>query len=79
MTPHPLRCFTEPRRLTGAWRTVGRKMHILAAANDPSPFHTIHSELASDADWLCRRIAGPHDLMIARPAETATLLLEAAG
>ena len=79
VTPHPLRCFTDPLPLTGAWRTVGRKMHILAAANDPSPFPAIHAGVASKPDWLCRRIAGPHDLMISHPAETAALLLKAAG
>ena len=78
VTPHPLRCFTDPLPLTGAWRTVGRRMHILAVANDPSPFHAIHKELSSDPAWLCRRIAGPHDLMISHPAETAALLQEAA-
>ena len=65
--------------LTGAWTTVACKMHILASANDPSPFHAIHKELLSEPAWLCRRIAGPHDLMISRPAETVALLLEAAG
>ena len=79
VTPHPLRCFTDPLPLTGAWRSVGCKMHILASANDPSPFHAIHAGVASEPDWLCRRIAGPHDLMISHPAETATLLVEAAG
>ena len=79
VTPHPLRCFTDPLPLPGAWQTVGRKMHILAGANDPSPFPAIHKELSSDSAWLCRRIAGPHDLMISHPAETVALLLEAAG
>ena len=79
VTPHPLRCFTDPLPLTGAWRTVGRKMHILAGANHPSPFHEIHAGVASDPAWLCRRIDGPHDLMISHPEETVALLLEAAG
>ena len=79
VTPHPLRCFTDPLALTGAWATVACKMHILAAANDPSPFHAIHERAASEPGWLCRRIAGPHDLMISHPAETVALLLEAAG
>ena len=78
MTPHPLRSLTDRLPLTGAWETVGRKMHILAATNDPSPFHAIHSRLASEPEWLCRRIDGPHDLMISHPDETAALLLEAA-
>ncbi len=79
VTPHPLRCLTDPLPLTGAWRTVACKMHILATANDPSPFHAIHAGAASEPDWLCRRIAGPHDLMISHPDETAALLLEAVG
>lgn len=79
VTPHPLRCFTDPLPTGGAWRTIGRKMHILAAANDPSPFHAIHRRAAAEPGWLCRRIDGPHDLMISHPEETAALLLEAAG
>ena len=79
VTPHPLRCFTDPLPLTGAWRSVGCKMHILASANDPSPFHAIHAGVASEPAWLCRRIEGPHDLMISHPAETVALLVEAAG
>ena len=65
--------------LSGAWTTVACKMHILAGANHRSPFHAIHAGVASEPDWLCRRIAGPHDLMISHPEETVALLLEAAG
>ena len=79
VTPHPLCCFTDPLPLTGAGRTVDRKMHILAGANHRSPFHAIHAGVASEPDLLCRRIDGPHDLMISHPAETVALLLEAAG
>jgi len=79
VTPHPLRCLTDTLRLTGAWETVGRKMHVLATANDPSPFHAIHAGVASGPGWQRRRIDGPHDLMISHPEETAALLLEAAG
>lgn len=79
VTPHPLRCLTDRIELSGAWEAVGRRMHILAAANDPSPFHAIHERVAAEAGWLCRRIDGPHDLMISHPDETAALLLEAAG
>ena len=78
VTPHPLRCLTERIELTDAWDAVGRKMHILAAANSPSPFHAIHDRLTSEPGWLRRRIEGPHDLMISHPAETAALLIEAA-
>lgn len=78
-TPHPLRCLTDTLRLTGAWETVGRKMHVLATANDPSPFHAIHGRVAAEGGWLRRRIDGRHDLMISHPDETAALLLEAAG
>ena len=79
VTPHPLRCLTDTLRLTGACETVGRKMHVLATANDPSPFHAIHAGVASGPGWLRRRIDGPHDLMISHAEETAALLLEAAG
>ena len=79
VTPHPLRCLTDTLRLTSAWETVGRKMHVLATANDPSPFHAIHKRVGSEPGWLCRRIDGPHDLMISHPEETAALLLEAVG
>ena len=79
VTPHPLRCLTDPLPLSGAWRTVSRRMHILASANDPSPFHAIHERVAAEAGWLRRRIDGPHDLMISHPEETAALLLEAVG
>ncbi len=78
VTPHPLRCLTDRIELSGAWEAVGRRMHILAAANDPSPFHAIHERVAAEGGWLCRRIGGPHDLMISHPAETAALLIEAA-
>ena len=78
VTPHPLRCLTDPLPVTGAWKMVGRRMHILATANDPSPFHAIHERVAAEGGWLCRRVDGPHDLMISHPAETAALLIEAA-
>ena len=78
VTPHPLRSLTDPLPLSGAWETAGRRMHVLASANDPSPFHAIHERVASEPGWLCHSIGGPHDLMISHPEETAALLLEAA-
>ena len=78
VTPHPLRCLTDTLPLTGAWRTVGRKMHILATANDPSPFQAVHRRVSAEPGWTCRGVDGPHDLMISHPEETAALLLEAA-
>ena len=78
VTPHPLRSLTEPLPLTGAWRSVGRKLYVLAATNRPSPFHAFHARLSADPAWLCRSIDGPHDLMISHPEETVACLLEAA-
>lgn len=78
VTPHPLKCMTEPISLTGAHATVANKHYILAAANTPSAFHPFHWELSSEPDWACHAIDGPHDLMISHPEETADLLLTAA-
>jgi len=79
VTPHPLRCMNEPISLSGAHDTVARRMYILASANKPSAFHPFHERLTGEPGWDCHAIDGPHDLMVSHPAETAELLLKAAG
>ena len=78
VTPHPIDCFFEPLKLTGALDDIGGRMYILAGANAGSAFHGFHDRLKDDPTWECRVIDGPHDLMLTHPAETTALLLDAA-
>lgn len=79
VTPHPLKCFTEPLELSGKHLNVPRKVYVLATANRPSAFHRFHDRLKDDAAWECHEIDGPHDLMISHAEAVADLLLDLAG
>lgn len=76
-TPMPARCMMDPIRLTGAWRGVARKIHILGSANPASAFLATHERLRDDPAWQTERIACGHEIMITNPDELAGILLDA--
>ena len=76
-TPMPARCMTEKIRLTGAWRGVKRKIHVLAGANPAGSFATVHARLREDGAWRTVEIACGHEVMITHPDELLHVLLDA--
>lgn len=74
VTPHPIRCFSEGPTLTGAEKTIARKMHIICAHHRPSPFWSFHDRYKNEPDWRVEQLGCLHDAMIELPAQTADLI-----
>lgn len=75
---HPLATMTQPIRLTGAHKQVGRRIYILAAAYDPSPFLKFAAKAESEGGWETHRIDCHHFLNVSRPDDVARIVGEAA-
>jgi len=75
-TPHPMACFEQPLRLTGAHRAVARRVYVLAAAYDPSPFQAVAARLRADPAWRVHALPTGHDAMVTAPAALAEILLQ---
>jgi pimeloyl-ACP methyl ester carboxylesterase len=76
--PHPLACFEQKLRLTGAFARVTRRSYIKAGAYVPSPFDSIFERLKADPGWKVHSVPCGHDVMVDRPEELAALLVQSA-
>ncbi|HTP81371.1 MAG TPA: alpha/beta hydrolase [Alphaproteobacteria bacterium] len=76
--PHPLACFEQKLRLTGAFARVARRSYIKAGAYVPSPFDAIFERLKGDPGWTVHSVPCGHDVMVDRPEELAQLLVQCA-
>ena len=74
--PHPLACFTQKLRLTGAHARVPRRVFIKAGAYVPSPFDAAFERLKGDRGWSVHNVPCGHDVMVDRPEELAALLIQ---
>lgn len=75
LTPMPVACLNETLRLTGAYRTVPRKLYITGSG--AGRFRAISDRLKADPSWRTASLVGGHDLMIAAPGPLSKLLAEA--
>lgn len=76
--PQPIRTFSQPVQLTGAWKTVPKKMYLLAELHPNSSFDRFADPLSEQDDWDVRSVAAGHDVMIDTPELLAEILLELA-
>ena len=74
MTPHPVKCFTEGLRVTGAHQTIGQKVYIRAADFPSQSFDAALARCRGDASWNTIEMKCGHDVMIDQPAELAAVL-----
>ena len=74
LTPQPLKCFTEPLRLTNPAALALPRTYILCRQGEASIFDA-HAERAQRAGWHCHELRTGHDAMITVPEELANLLL----
>ena len=72
-TPHPVNCFTERMKLTGARERIARKSYVLATGWN-GVFGSFADALRRDSTWQVREMPYGHDLMVDAPAELAHLL-----
>ena len=76
--PQPIKTFTQPAHLTGAWETVPKKMYLLAELHPNSSFERFSVPLSKKPDWDVRNVKSGHDVMIDTPELLAEILLELA-
>ena len=74
--PQPIKTFSQPVHLTGAWQSVPKKMYLLAEHHPNSSFDRFATPLSQEADWDIRTVASGHDVMIDTPELLAEILLE---
>jgi pimeloyl-ACP methyl ester carboxylesterase len=72
----PLPTFEQKLALSG--RRVPKRVYILAAGWEPSPFQQFGARYKNDRDWRFVSIACGHDVMVDRPRELADMLITAA-
>jgi pimeloyl-ACP methyl ester carboxylesterase len=75
--PQPIKTFTQQVHLTGKWKSVPKKMYILAEGHPNSSFGRFADPLSQEADWDVRRVSAGHDVMVDAPEELSDLLEEA--
>jgi pimeloyl-ACP methyl ester carboxylesterase len=75
--PQPLATFTEPSKLTGAWRK-GPRLHYVAASEFSSPvFKGFARAAKADPAFTCHALACGHEIMLDKPDETCRILAAA--
>jgi len=66
-TPNPIRCFTEPVKLTGAEKTIADRTYLVCEEYRPSPFWPFYERYVDDPAWRTGRLPSMHDAMITIP------------
>jgi pimeloyl-ACP methyl ester carboxylesterase len=75
-TPQPIASLEEPLRLTDKPSSIRDVVHLLATGYEsPLPVAVAH-ERAKSKGWTARTISCGHEIMLDRPDELASLLLE---
>ena len=80
VTPQPLAAQMTPVRLSnGGSDGVPRSYILCTGAPGKTPFMTLADQVRAQAGWTYRELDTTHDAMVTMPAETAAVLIEAAG
>ena len=74
MTPHPVKCFTETLRVSGAYLTIPSKVYIRARGFPSFSFDAAFDRCQKDRAWKTIEMKCGHDVMIDQPAELAEIL-----
>ena len=72
----PLATFEQKLALSG--RKVPKRVYMLAAGWEPSPFQQFGARYKDDRDWQFVSFACGHDVMVDQPQELAAALITAA-
>jgi pimeloyl-ACP methyl ester carboxylesterase len=74
---HPLKCFEQKLRLTGAWAKVPKRVYVYALGWSPSSFTPFYERLQRDPAWHTVSVPCGHEVMLDRPQELTQILLDA--
>jgi pimeloyl-ACP methyl ester carboxylesterase len=76
--PHPLGCFTERPKLTGAYAKVKKKIYVWATElGRPSPFKQFYDKCKDDPAWETHALKCGHEVKMDMPEKTSEILLSA--
>jgi len=78
MTPHPVKCFTDKLKVTGAYQAIKRKTYVRATEFENPPFDAALARCKADSSWTTHSIKCGHDIMIDQPAALTRILLSQA-
>jgi len=77
-TPFPLGCFTEKLKLTGAYKTVARRIYVHGTVLPrESPFKPFYDRAAAGRGWQAHALPCGHHVMLDEP-DRVTRILESA-
>jgi pimeloyl-ACP methyl ester carboxylesterase len=74
MTPHPVKCFTETLRVSGAYSTISTRVYIRARDFESAAFDTAFNRCRADRGWETIEMKCGHDVMVDGPAELVAVL-----
>jgi len=74
MTPHPVKCFTETLRVSGAYSTISTRVYIRARDFESAPFDAAFNRCRADRAWETIEMKCGHDVMVDDPAELVAVL-----
>jgi pimeloyl-ACP methyl ester carboxylesterase len=74
-TPHPLGCFTEKIKLTGAHRQIAGRVYVHGTVLPrESPFKPFYDRVKVDPAWQSHALACGHHVMLDEPDRVAEIL-----
>ena len=74
-TPHPLGCFTEKIKLTGAHRQIAGRVYVHGTVLPrESPFKPFYDRVKVDPAWQSHALACGHHVMLDQPDRVAEIL-----
>jgi pimeloyl-ACP methyl ester carboxylesterase len=74
-TPHPLGAFTEKIRLTGAYKTIPRRIYVHGTVLPRvSPFKPFYDRVKADPAWQAHALACGHHVMLDEPDRVTEIL-----
>jgi pimeloyl-ACP methyl ester carboxylesterase len=74
LTPHPVQCFSEKLKVTGAYQTIPRKLYIRAPLFQTAAFDHALDACRADHTWATETVTCGHDVMIDQPEKLTAML-----
>ena len=76
--PHPIGAMAERLKLTGAYRSVAKRVYVHGTVLPrESPFRPFYNKARADPQWETHSLACGHSVMLDEPERTTEILLSA--
>jgi pimeloyl-ACP methyl ester carboxylesterase len=74
ISPHPIGCFSEKLKLTGAGAAIRKRLYIWAAGYRPSIFEKAYAKTSQDPAWQTDTVPCGHIVQAEEPERLAEIL-----